>query len=117
MLATRVVALPNTFGSQLPQENLNSDLTRGIDITLGHTNKIRNFSYSVKANMNLARTRMEHVERGPFISSMDRWRNQSSGRWNDFTWGYQTNGQFQTTEEIKYAPVQDGESVSYTHLI
>ena len=23
--------------------------------------------------------------------------------------GYQTNGQFQTTEEIKYAPVQDGE--------
>lgn len=109
LLATRVVALPNTFGSQLPQENLNSDLTRGIDITLGHTNKIRNFSYSVKANMNLARTRMEPVERGPFTSSMDRWRNQSSGRWNDFTWGYQTNGQFQTTEEIKYAPVQDGE--------
>ena len=109
LLATRVVSLPNTFGSQLPQENLNSDLTRGIDITLGHTNKIRNFSYSVKANMNLARTRMEHVERGPFTSSMDRWRNQSSGRWNDFTWGYQTNGQFQTTEEIKYAPVQDGE--------
>lgn len=109
LLAYRTVSLPNTFGAQLPQENLNSDLTRGLDLTLGHANKIGDFSYSVKANMNLARTRMEYVERGPFTSSWDRWRNQTSGRWNDFVWGYQLMGQFQTEEEIDYAPVHSGD--------
>ncbi|MCU6167692.1 TonB-dependent receptor, partial [Enterobacter roggenkampii] len=31
LLATRTVSLPNTYGASLPQENLNSDITQGID--------------------------------------------------------------------------------------
>lgn len=39
LLADRYGSLPNTFGSKLPQENLNGDRTRGIEFTLTHTNK------------------------------------------------------------------------------
>lgn len=110
LLATRTVSLPNTYGASLPQENLNSDITQGIDFTLGHRNKIGDFSYSIKGNMNLARIKMNYVERGPFVSSWDRWRNQTSNRWNDFVWGYETIGQFTNSEQIRnYGVVQSGE--------
>lgn len=110
LLTKRTVSLPNTYGADLPEENLNSDMTRGIEITLGHRNKIGNVSYNIKGNMNLARTQMKHVERGPFTSSWDRWRNQSANRWNDFVWGYETLGQFTNGEQIRHhGVVQHGE--------
>lgn len=110
LLADRYGSLPNIFGSTLPQENLNSDRTQGIEFTLTHTNKIRDFKYSVSGNFNLARTKNLYVERGPFNSSWDRWRNQGSDRWNDFIWGYQIDGRFQNFDQINTYPIQNGDN-------
>lgn len=110
LLADRYGSLPNTFGSKLPQENLNGDLTRGIEFTLSHNNKVGDFRYRVSGNFNFARTKKEYVERGPFTSSMDRWRNQKSDRWGDFVWGYEIDGRFQNFDQINTYPIQHGDT-------
>lgn len=110
LLANRYGSLPNTFGSSLPQENLNGDRTQGIEFTITHDNKVGEFHYNVSGNFNLARTKNLYIERGPFNSSMDRWRNQTSNRWNDFIWGYQVDGRFQNYDQINTYPIQNGDN-------
>jgi hypothetical protein len=101
--------LPNTFGGELPQENLNSDRVRGFDIASGYRNSVGDFYYEIKGNLNLARTNREYVERGPFTNSWDEWKNGSANRYNDVIWGYVLEGQFQNEEEIIFAPIQNGD--------
>ncbi len=36
---TRALTLPGTVGINLPQENLNSDVSRGYELVLKHANK------------------------------------------------------------------------------
>lgn len=110
LLANKYSTLPNTFGGQLPQENLNGDRTQGVEFTLNHKNKIGKVNYSVGGNFNLARTKNLYVERGPFNSSWDRWRNNASGRWNDFIWGYDVDGRFQNQDQINTSPIQNGDN-------
>lgn len=108
--AQRSGTLPNTFGAKLPDENLNGDRTRGIEFTISHNNKIGDFNYTVSGNFNLARTQNRYIETGPYKSSMERWRGQSAYRWNDFIWGYETDGRFQNMDEINTSPIQNGDN-------
>lgn len=101
LLATRLQALPNTFGASLPQENLNSDRTDGFEFLVAHRHKIKDFEYGVSANMNIGRTQITYAERAPFRSSMDRWKNGSVDRWQDIGWGYQVTGQYQNYQQIR----------------
>ena len=109
LLSTRVVSLPNTFGGELPEENLNSDRVRGFDFSAAYTDRIGDWEFGIRGNFNLARTMNRYVERGPFLNSMDHWRNGTSDRWNDIQWGYVLDGQFSDTETIIYAPIQNGQ--------
>ena len=109
LLAFRNVSLPNTFGGTLPEENLNSDRVRGIEFAIAHNNTIGDFQYSIGGNFNFARTMNVYVERGPFVNSMDRWRNGAANRWSDVVWGYDLEGQFQSEEEVVFAPLQNGD--------
>jgi len=111
LVATRAVALPNTFGAALPQENLNSDRQAGFELVLGHRNTINGFSYQFSGNMNWARTMGRHEERAPFQSQRDRWLNSFENRWTNFQRGYQTDGQFTSFEEINSAPLQSFSSI------
>ncbi|WP_129593656.1 SusC/RagA family TonB-linked outer membrane protein [Seramator thermalis] len=112
LLATRAVSLPNTFGTTLPQENLNSNRQTGFDLELGHRNNINGFNYEIRGNMNWARTMIRHRERGPFQSQYDRWlSNDAPNRWTNFVRGYQTDGQFTSFEEINNSPLQQFQSI------
>lgn len=109
LLAYRNATLPNTFGSSLPQENLNKDRVQGIDFSIGYSKKItKDLSIYGNANFNFARTQVVYAERGPFVNSMDRWRNGQNNRWSDVVWMYDYIGQFQTKDEILNAPIQNG---------
>jgi TonB-linked SusC/RagA family outer membrane protein len=110
LLAYRYGSLPNTFGETLPEENLNGDSTQGVEFTISHHNRMSDFQYSVSGNFNLARTKNKYIETGPYKSSMERWRNQSAYRWNDFIWGYETTGRFQNMDEINIYPIQNGDN-------
>ncbi len=108
LLAYRNVSLPNTFGGVLPQENLNSDRVRGVEFSFIHSNKIGEFNYSINGNVNFARTMNVYVESGIYSSSWDKYRGDRSDRWNDVVWMYTNIGQFQSEEEVLFAPVQNG---------
>ena len=105
------VALPNTFGAELAQENLNSDVTQGLELSVSYRDNIgQDFSYDVSANFNYARTKRKYREgNGPFTNSMSQWRNQQNNRWNDIAWAYNYLGQFQSVEDLRNAPLQNGD--------
>lgn len=109
LLAYRNATLPNTFGASLPQENLNKDRVQGIEFSVGYDQKVtKDLSIHAGANFNFARTKVIYEERGSFVNSMDKWRNGKNGRWSDIVWMYDYIGQFQSKEEILYAPIQNG---------
>jgi hypothetical protein len=108
LLAYRTESLPNTFGTSLPQENLNSDDYRGFELTLGHNNQVQNFRYSIKGNMSMTRSKNRYIEQNEPINSFLYWRNNRSDRWNNIEYGYVCLGQFQNQEDINNWAVQDG---------
>jgi hypothetical protein len=107
--AYRNLTLPNTFGGALPQENLNSTRVRGFDFTVAYRGRVNDFTYGINGNFNYGRTMNLYVERGPFTSSWDRWRNGQADRWNDIVWSQTYAGQFQSQDEINNAPIQNGD--------
>lgn len=108
LLAYRNVALPNTFGGTLPQENLNSDRVRGAEFSFAYNDNIGDFNFSISGNYNLARTMNVYVESSPFTSSFNEYRGSNLNRYNDMVWGYTVIGQFKNQAEIDASPIQDG---------
>ncbi len=114
--AYKSATLPNTFGASLPQENLNSNRTEGMDFTVAYRNRTGEVNYGVSGNFNYARTMNRHVERGAFTNSYDRWRNGTAYRYNDVAWGYTYLGQFQNQNEIANYPIQNGNQANVREL-
>lgn len=108
LLADRLLSLPSSFGLGLPQENLNSDKTRGFEIVMGHHNKVGDISYSVKANFTTTRELNRYVECAASGNMYENWHNNTNNRYKSITWGYDVLGRFQSFEEILNAPIQDG---------
>ncbi|WP_316834169.1 TonB-dependent receptor [Pedobacter nutrimenti] len=108
LLSTRILSLPNTFGANLPQENLNSDNTRGFEIVLTHKNQIGNWQYTISPNLSFTRTKNGYLERASNTNALTNWLNNNTDRWNNLYRGYVATGQFQSQDEINKAPQQDG---------
>lgn len=105
MAATRSATVPGNFGATMPQENLNSSHTKGFEIELRHRYKVGDFSYNITGNIAMTRTMLDHVERSPYGSSYDNWRNSRANRYNDIWFGYGANGRYQSYEQIATYPV------------
>jgi len=108
LLATRNLTLPGTVGVGLPQENLESDQTRGYEIVLTHKNKINDFYYSIGGNVSYSRTEWKYKERAESGNSYRDWRDNLTDRYNDIWWGYGKDGQFTSMQHMWSSPVQDG---------
>lgn len=108
LLATRIQSLPGIVGASLPQENLNSDQTRGFEIELSHTNRISDLSYQIKGNISYTRTKTKHYEMAELGNSYLNWRNNVNERYNNIWWGYEGNGRITSWDEIYYNPVYIG---------
>ncbi|MDR0540976.1 MAG: TonB-dependent receptor, partial [Dysgonamonadaceae bacterium] len=108
LLAYRNVSVPGTFGSKMPQENLNSDRTQGFEIELKHRNKIDKFSYGITGNLAMTRTMNLYIERTPAGNSYDNWRNNTTNRYNDIWFGLGANGRWQSYEQIANSPINVG---------
>ncbi len=108
LLGSRLGTLPGTVGASLPQENLNSDRTQGIELNLTHRNVIGDLGYNIGFNIGYARTKLMYQEVGVFGNAYDNWRNNPTNRFNDIWWGLGYEGQFQTYDEIYTSPVNYG---------
>lgn len=110
LLTTRAVQLPTTFGSALPQENLNTDNTKGFELVLNWADRINDFKYSVSGNISYTHSKYGHVERAESANSYLDWRNNTNYRSKNIMWGYKAIGQFQSYDEIYSSPAQDGKN-------
>lgn len=111
LLANRSISLPGSFGAKMPQENLNSDQTRGLELELRHNNRIGQFHYGISSNLSLTRTKAIYRERSPSSNAYDHWRNNNNNRYKDIWFGYGAVGRYNTYEEIVYSPVYAGNSI------
>ncbi|HLP03955.1 MAG TPA: TonB-dependent receptor, partial [Paludibacter sp.] len=101
--------VPSVLGASLPTENLNADLYKGFEVALGHKNKIGKFNYSVSANFGITRSQWLARSESDAVNSYDYWRNKYSYRYNDISWGYGSNGQFSSMQQIWNSAIQDGQ--------
>lgn len=108
LLANRLVSLPGTFGTLMPQENLNSDQTKGFEIELRHHHRIGDFSYNIAGNLAMTRTMRVFSERAPSGNSYENWRNNPNNRYNDIWWGKGAVGQYESYEQIANSPINVG---------
>ncbi len=109
LLANQIVAIPGNFGGTLPKVNLNSDRTRGFEITLGHRDVAGEFNYGISANMSFSRSNWKHNEESPQTNPTNVWTGQKSNRFVDFIRGRPTAGQFQSYADIySYPTIIDG---------
>lgn len=108
LLADRLVSVPGTFGSKMPQENINSDRTKGVELELRHRHRIEDFSYSILGNIAITRSMWTSYEHAPYGNSWDRYRNGKEDRWKDIWFGWGENGRYTSYEEIATSPVFTG---------
>lgn len=108
LLTTRLGSLPGIVGASLPQENLNSDQTRGFEIELSHINRVGDVRYQVKGNISYTRNKTNYYEMAQLGNSYLNWRNGVNNRNNNIWWGYSGNGRITSWDEIYYNPVYIG---------
>jgi TonB-linked SusC/RagA family outer membrane protein len=104
------VLVPNEVGFSIPYENLNSDLRKGFDASVVWKDKYQGFTYSVGANITLARSYNWEQYKPRFSNAWDYYRNSTWHRYSGQYWGYVADGQFQSWDEIaKWSVDIDGQ--------
>jgi len=104
------VVLPNEVGYTLPDENLNSDISQGMDGFITYSNKIGAVDFSIGGNATLGRTKDDYIYKPRFGNSYDQYRNDRTERWQSVNWGHHIIGRFQSGQEINDYPVNiDGQ--------
>jgi TonB-linked SusC/RagA family outer membrane protein len=101
LVGQRNATMPNIVGIDLPQENLNSEIIKGVEFVLTHRNKIGNdFTYHFSGNIAFSRSKTDYYERQRSGNSYLDWRGNPNGRWNSIVWGRDYLGQYQSFDEI-----------------
>lgn len=108
------ILLPQEVGFDRPQENLNSNVHMGYDFLVRWSDKVRDFSYSVAANMTYSRFYAWEQYKPKFSNSWDEYRNSKWHRFGDINWAYEADGQFQSWEEIASYPVDNDQKGNST---
>jgi len=101
LLATSASVIPGTVGASLPQENLNDDRNFGYEISLRYDNSFREIKYYIGGQMSATKSMRTKWLETPAGNSFDRWRNRTSGRYNDILWGNESQTQLTSYQQIQ----------------
>ncbi|MGI6243385.1 MAG: SusC/RagA family TonB-linked outer membrane protein [Prevotella sp.] len=101
------VLIPSEAGFSLPNENLNSDVRRGIDGSISWHDQWNDLKYSVGFNFTYARRYDWEQYKPRFSNSWDEYRNSLWHRFSGVFWGFESDGQFQTWDEIAEYPIDN----------
>lgn len=105
--------IPSEVGFTLPPENLASEVYTGFDGNIAWADRVRDFHYSVGVNFTYSRHLTYHQYNPQFKNSWDEYVNSGWERYSNITWGYKSDGQFCSWEEIGNYPVDiDGKNNS-----
>ncbi|PTT00696.1 TonB-dependent receptor [Pedobacter sp. HMWF019] len=108
LLARRDVAVPGTVGIDLPEENLNTDRTEGLEFSLNYRGKAGEFGYNIGGNISTTRTMNRFVIETKAGNEYLQWRNGKTNRYNNLWWGKTYGGQFSSYDQIYNHPVNAG---------
>jgi TonB-linked SusC/RagA family outer membrane protein len=100
LLIQRTGGIPTVVGAALPQVNINSDRTFGLELELRHRYKINDFTYQIKGMASVTRNRWLYWEHAAYGSSWSNWKNNQEGRLQGIHTGYQGDGQFASWNDI-----------------
>jgi TonB-linked SusC/RagA family outer membrane protein len=114
LMGKGLVDLPNEVGMSLPDENLEGDRTVGLELTLTHRQKIRDFRYNVSTFVAMDRLKYTKLVHVLPTSSYNNWRNVMDNRWGklqsnqparnnpglNMFWGVDYTGQYRSFDEI-----------------
>lgn len=108
LLGNRLMTLPGTVGAGMPQENLNSDRSRGYELMLTHRSKIGEVNYNLSAIFSYTGTQTRYFERAALGNSYANWRNNNINRNNNIWWGVDSKGFYNSYNEISTDQVNQG---------
>jgi len=114
ILATPQEAFPSTFGAQLSQQNLNSLDDRGFELEISHQNQVGDVNYSIRGIVTYARSKWIHFEEEDFTDPDDIRILQWSGKWDNQTIGYKSDGIFRSQQEIDESIVDQDQAGNTT---
>jgi TonB-linked SusC/RagA family outer membrane protein len=104
----RTVTIPGTVGVTLAEENLESDRTEGLELSLTHRSNIGQVGYFITGNVGTTRTMKRYKVEGNFGNEMEQWRNSQTDRYQNIWWGVDYGGQFTNYNQIYNHPVNTG---------
>ena len=100
ILASRALSLPNTFGASLPQENINAQNNRGVELLVGHNGNIGKFKYNVSGNVSWARAQWDYFDEPNYSDPDDIRLKKKTGNWVNEVVTYKSDKIFTSQEEI-----------------
>lgn len=101
LLATSSVVLPGTVGASMPQENIESDMTFGYEVELGHRSRIGEVNYWLSAQVSATKNRWVYHLDSKAGNSMENWRRGNvSGRNKDIWFSIEEGGRFENYDQI-----------------
>ena len=101
------VLLPSEVGFSLPSENLNSDMNMGYDGSVTWSDRRGDFVYSVGGNITYSRFFDWTRYKPRYSNSWDEYRNSLEKRFGFLNWGLESDGQFESWEEIATWPIDN----------
>ena len=106
------VIFPTETGLSVLPQNLNSDMTLGVDGYLRWNDKIGDFKYNIGVTATFARNKNGEIYGELFRNAWNQYYSGKSNRWSNAMssygaiWMYDVIGIFQTQEEIDNYPVE-----------
>jgi TonB-linked SusC/RagA family outer membrane protein len=95
ILASRDRSVPGTFGRNLPSENYAQMQSHGVDLTVGHLNRIGDLQYSLQLTGTYATNKVTQIDDPSSRLDYEKQLNRPRG----FRVGYDALGFFQSEEE------------------
>lgn len=100
LIAKRNALIPGTVGAALPEENLESDRTFGLEFVLTHRHKIGDVSYYINGQISTTKNKWKTKMEERAGNSYDNWRNRLDNRNKDIWWGKTYGGRFINYDQI-----------------
>jgi len=116
LLGSLALNLPQTVGASLPQINLNSDLNRGFDFSIGTNQNINGFQFGVNAQFSYYYNMNLYQSSAPSGNSYLNWTNNQNDRISNVIWGYKLAGHFTSQAQINAAAIEDGYGNKYVKI-
>lgn len=95
------VVLPGTLGARPPEINYNEERNFGYEMSLRYTDSFNGIQYYVGGQLSAAKSMRTKWLETPAGNSYDKWRNRTSGRYNDIWWGNESQTQFTNYQQIQ----------------